>query len=70
LSPNGNVVIVVGEGVFPNKIVPVPFILSDIAKSIGFKVKKIVHANKRIVTDQNRKKIGIALESLVFLKKG
>ncbi len=69
LSPNGDAVIVVGEGVFPNKIVPVPFILSDIAKSIGFKVKKIVHANKRIVTDQDRKKIGIARESIVFLKK-
>lgn len=69
LSSNGDAVIVVGEGVFPNKIVPSPFILSDIAKSIGFKVKKIVHANKRIVTDQDRKKIGIARESIVFLKK-
>ncbi|MCX8188923.1 MAG: site-specific DNA-methyltransferase, partial [Nitrososphaeria archaeon] len=69
LSSNGNVVIVVGEGIFSNKIVPVPFILSDIAKNVGFKVKKIIHANKRIVTNQDRKKIGVALESLIFLKK-
>lgn len=69
LNDNGNVVLVVGEGVFPDKIVPVPIILSKVAENVGFNVKKIVHVNKRVVTDPNRKKIGIALESLIFLNK-
>ncbi|MGB9724770.1 MAG: DNA methyltransferase [Nitrososphaeria archaeon] len=69
LNERGNAVLVVGEGVFPDKIIPVPIILSEIAKDIGFYVKRIVHVNKRTVTDPNRKKIGIALESLIFLEK-
>jgi DNA modification methylase len=69
LNETGNAVLVVGEGVFPDKIIPVHFILSQIARDIGFHVKKIVHVNKRTVTDPNRKKIGVALESLIFLEK-
>jgi len=69
LNNKGRAVLVVGEGVFPDRIVPVPIILSQVAESVGFKVKKIMHVNRRVVTDPNRKKIGTALESIIFLEK-
>ena len=69
LKKNGRVAMVVGEGVFPNRIVPVQKMLCDIAKGIGFKVEKIWYVNRRIVTDHRRQKVGSALESVLFFKK-
>jgi DNA modification methylase len=69
LKDNGKVAMVVGEGVFPDQIVPVHTILAGFAQDVGFKVERIIYVNKRTVTDHNRNKIGIALESVLIFKK-
>ncbi|MGQ9782155.1 MAG: DNA methyltransferase [Nitrososphaeria archaeon] len=69
LKAGGSIAMVVGEGVFPDKIIPVHSILSEISQDVGFKVEKILHVNRRTVTDHQRHKIGSALESILFLKK-
>jgi DNA modification methylase len=69
LKDGGNIALVVGEGVFPDRIIPVHLILSGISQDIGFTVEKILHVNRRTVTDHQRHKIGSALESILFLRK-
>lgn len=69
LKKGGRVAMVVGEGVFPNKIVPVQDMLCNTAKDLGFKVEKVWYANRRIVTDYRRQKVGSAIESVLFFKK-
>ncbi|MEM3403737.1 MAG: DNA methyltransferase [Nitrososphaeria archaeon] len=69
LKKGGWIAMVVGEGVFPDRIVPVHNILAKSAQDVGFQVKKIMYVNKRTVTDQNRNKIGTALESVLIFRK-
>jgi len=60
---------VVAEGAFPDGIVPVDFLMANLAGRIGFKVEKIVVANRRVVTKDRTFKIGRARESIVMMKK-
>ena len=60
---------VVAEGAFPDRIVPVDLLMANLAKRIGFKVEKIVVVNKRVVTRDRTFKIGRARESIVIMKK-
>jgi len=61
--------IVVAEGAFPDRIVPVDILLADLAKKTGFKVEKIVAVNNRVVTRDRTLKIGRARESLIIMEK-
>lgn len=61
--------IVVAEGVFPDKIVPVDLLLAKLAKEIGFDVEKIIVANYRVATRDRTVKIGRARESIIIMKK-
>ncbi|MGD0329929.1 MAG: DNA methyltransferase [Nitrososphaeria archaeon] len=69
LKDGGKVAMVVGEGVFPDRIIPVHFHISELAEGVGFKVEKILYAKRRTVTDHERRKIGSALESVLLFKK-
>jgi len=60
---------VVAEGAFPDTIVPVDSLMTNLAGRIGFKVEKIVIANRRVVTKDRTFKIGKARESIVIMKK-
>ena len=61
--------IVVAEGVFPDKVVPVDLLLAKLAEEIGFDVEKIVVANYRVATRDRTVKIGKARESIIIMKK-
>ena len=69
LKDGGKVAMVVGEGVFPDRIIPVHLHISELAEGVGFKVEKILYVNRRTVTDHERHKIGSALESVLLFKK-
>jgi len=69
LKDDGKVAMVIGEGIFPDRIVAVHHLMSKMAEDIGFKVEKILYVNKRTVTDHERHKIGSALESVLFFRK-
>jgi tRNA G10 N-methylase Trm11 len=69
LKDGGKVAMVVGEGVFPDRIIPVHLHISELAEGVGFKVEKILYVNRRTVTDHERRKIGSALESVLLFKK-
>lgn len=60
---------VVAEGAFPDRIVPVDFLMANLAEKIGFKVERIVVANRRVVTKDRTFKIGRARESIVVMRK-
>ncbi|MCP8313059.1 MAG: hypothetical protein H3Z53_01620, partial [archaeon] len=60
---------VVAEGAFPDRIVPVDLLMASLAGRIGFKVKKMVVANRRVVTRDRTVKIGRARESIVIMEK-
>jgi len=60
---------VVAEGAFPDRIVPVDSLMANLANRIGFKVEKIIVANRRVVTRDRTFKIGRARESIVIMKK-
>jgi DNA modification methylase len=69
LKDGGKVAMVVGEGVFPDRIIPVHLHISELAEGVGFKVEKILYVNRRTVTDHERRKIGSALECILLFKK-
>ncbi len=60
---------VVAEGAFPDRIVPVDLLMANLADRIGFNVERIVVANRRVVTRDRTFKIGRARESIVIMKK-
>ncbi len=60
---------VVAEGAFPDRIVPVDLLMAKLAERIGFEVERIVVANERVVTRDRTFKIGKARESIVVMKK-
>lgn len=67
-KPNAMVGMVVGNGCFPDCVVEVDVILSEMANEIGFEPKQIIVLNKRVCTTPSRRKIGIARESLLIWK--
>jgi DNA modification methylase len=69
LKDNAKVAMVIGEGVFPDRIVPIHLLVSKMAEDIGFKIEKILYVNRRTVTDHERHKIGSALESVLLFRK-
>jgi hypothetical protein len=69
LKDDAKVAMVIGEGVFPDRIVPIHLLVSKMAEDIGFKIEKILYVNRRTVTDHERHKIGSALESVLLFRK-
>ncbi|MGQ9468250.1 MAG: DNA methyltransferase [Nitrososphaerales archaeon] len=69
MKDDGKCSMVVAEGVFPDRIVPVDLLMANLAERIGFKVKKIVVANRRVVTRDRTLRIGRARESIVTMRK-
>jgi len=69
LSPRGKISIVVGQGVFPDRIIESDMIIAKMAYEIGFREIEIWIVNKRIVTKRRTKKIGVANESIIIGKK-
>lgn len=68
-KPEANLGIVIGNACFPNKVVDVDILISKIAESLGFRVKKILVLNKRWCTRNRVEKIGITRESLILIRK-
>jgi hypothetical protein len=60
---------VVAEGAFPDRIVPVDLLMANLAERIGFRVERIIIANERVVTKERTFKIGKARESIIIMKK-
>lgn len=69
LDRGGRVALVVGEGIFPDRVVESDMILGRLAYETGFRVPEIWVVNKRVATKDRTVKIGIARESIVFLIK-
>ncbi len=69
LKPGGYAVIVVGNGCFPDRVVESDVIFSQIAEDIGLEPVNIWVANQRWCTRERTKKVGIARESVVILRK-
>lgn len=69
LKKNGKGAIVVAEGIFPDRIVESDLIIARLARESGFKNPSIWMVNKRIATKNRTIKIGVARESIVFIKK-
>ena len=69
LKDGGRVALVVGQGVFPDRIIEADEILAEIAYSIGFRRPEIWIVNKRVVTRSRTIKIGYTRESIIFMRK-
>lgn len=69
LKDNAKCSMVVAEGAFPDRIVPVDLLMANLAERIGFKVERIIIANERVVTKERTFKIGKARESIIIMKK-
>lgn len=69
LREGGKAALVVGQGVFPDRIVESDILIAKLAESEGFNVKKRLIVNKRVATKQRTVKIGVALESILLLTK-
>lgn len=69
LDEKGKVVMVVGQGVFPDRIVESDVLIGKIAESVGFKVDRRIIVNRRVATRDRTVKIGEALESILIMGK-
>lgn len=69
LKDKGRAAIVIAEGIYPDRIVESDIILSWLARETGFKVSSIWVVNRRVATRNRTIKIGVARESIVFLRK-
>ncbi len=69
LRRGGKAALVVGQGIFPDRVIKSDRILARIARKIGFKVGDIWIVNKRIAVRDRTIKIGVAEESIIFLYK-
>jgi len=69
LREGGKAALVVGQGVFPDRIVESDVLTAKLAESVGFNVEKRLIVNKRVATRQRMVKIGVALESILLLAK-
>ncbi|MCP8310183.1 MAG: hypothetical protein L6N94_01620 [Candidatus Methylarchaceae archaeon HK01M] len=61
--------IVIAEGAFPDRIVPIDILMADLAERMGLKVERIVVVNNRVVTRDRTVKIGRARESIIVMRK-
>jgi len=69
LRKDGKAALVVGQGVFPDRIVESDILIAKLAESVGFNMKKRSIVNQRIATRERTVKIGVALESILLLTK-
>lgn len=69
LKSKGRLGLVVAGGVFPTGVVESDLLIARIAEDLGFRVDKIIVANKRVATTKRVIKIGEARESIVYLTK-
>jgi len=69
LKDRGRALIVVGQGIFPDRIIPSDEILAKMAVKIGFKKPEIWIVNRRIAVRDRTIKIGVANESIIILRK-
>lgn len=69
LKNEGRVAMVVGGGVFPDRVIETDVHLAEIARDVGFVVDKIVAVNKRVAAVNRVRKIGVSRESILFLRK-
>jgi predicted methyltransferase len=69
LSDGGKVSMVVGGGVFPNKVIEVDVAVADLAERVGFTVDEIMAVGRRAATTRRVVKIGETRESVIFLSK-
>ncbi len=68
-KPGVPVIIVVGNGCLPNKVVETDTIIADMGKDMGFDLVDIWVANQRWCTRNRTEKVGLSRESVVVLKK-
>jgi len=69
LRKGGKAALVVGQGVFPDRIVESDVLTAKLAESVGFNVEKRLIVNRRVATRERTVKIGVALESILLLAK-
>jgi SAM-dependent methyltransferase len=69
LRDGGKAALVLGQGVFPDRIVESDVLISKLAESVGFNMEKRLIVNKRVATRERTVKIGVALESVLLLTK-
>lgn len=69
LRKSGKVALVVGQGVFPDRIVESDVLIAKLAESVGFTVEKRLIVNRRVATRERTVKIGVALESVLLFVK-
>lgn len=69
LVDGGRAALVVGGGVFPDRVVNVDFEVAKLAEKIGFTVDEIIAVAKRAATTRRVVKIGETRESILFLTK-
>lgn len=69
LRNGGRVIMVVGGGVFPDRVIDVDLQLAEIASDCGFQVQRIWAVNRRVATTKRVIKIGVSRESVLFLSK-
>lgn len=67
LKKRGRAILVVGQGIFPDRVVPSDEILAKLAMDIGFKRPEIWVVNRRIAVRDRTVKIGVANESILIL---
>ena len=69
LADGGKVAMVVGGGVFPNKVIEVDVAIAEVAEKVGFTVDMIMAVGHRVATTRRVVKIGKTRESVIFLSK-
>ncbi len=69
LREDGKAALVVGQGVFPDRIVESDLLIAKMAADVGFDVEKRLIVNRRVATRERTVKIGVALESILLLAK-
>jgi len=69
LRDGGRAILVIGQGVFPDRIVESDVLAARLAERIGFNIKKRLVVNRRVATKERTIKIGVALESVLFMAK-
>ncbi len=68
-KPGGKVVIVVGNGCFPDRVIESDYIVTQLAQDIGFSQSNILVVNQRLCMRDRVKRVGPLRESVVILKK-
>jgi len=69
LKTGGNAAIIVGEGCFPDRVVPSDTLLAELAERAGFVVREIVVLNERWCMRDRTEKVAKLRESMIFLEK-